>query len=548
MSHFSNEPNQSGKSWRKVTQSNYERHRASSSAQQSGKHFNTHKINFALQDHGYGISTSSGSVSGNVLISTQNNHPLPHWANRYTEPITSSGSSGGSTVASSQVSGRQETCITDYYKAVKRRASTGLTGPQAKVAKQSTSGVTETTTINGSGSNTNGNNNAKKRYSEGTRYDTSLGLLTKKFVDLLQGSQSGVVDLNVASSTLKVQKRRIYDITNVLEGIGILEKKSKNNIQWKCGGSVGNTEKTKKIQNERDTLEYKENMLDKLMMELRSSLNHQFEKTPHAYVTCQDLNAIDSFKDQIIVVVKAPEKATLVLPDTKTPREIYLKSDNGEINVFLCPDQTETSATTTPIKDPLLEDIDTFVTPIYEKYLSPRVKTAQNLYRPMGSAQRNLTKALAEPMPQMPNASANANQQNNILTTNELELLGAERHIKEEYVEYSATTTVSDPDTNSSKPSQDIIEVDVKPIIATFLKRNSAGNLEGGTSSTAGQSGSVRNVLISDIGDFSPLHMPQFDATDDLSRFLAIEPPLETDYNFALGNSEGVFDLFDFEF
>jgi hypothetical protein len=30
-----------------------------------------------------------------------------------------------------------------------------------------------------------------------------------------------------------VKKRRIYDITNVLEGIGLIEKKSKNNIQWK---------------------------------------------------------------------------------------------------------------------------------------------------------------------------------------------------------------------------------------------------------------------------------------------------------------------------
>lgn len=32
---------------------------------------------------------------------------------------------------------------------------------------------------------------------------------------------------------MQVQKRRIYDITNVLEGIGLIEKKSKNNIQWK---------------------------------------------------------------------------------------------------------------------------------------------------------------------------------------------------------------------------------------------------------------------------------------------------------------------------
>lgn len=73
---------------------------------------------------------------------------------------------------------------------------------------------------------------ALKSPSEKTRYDTSLGLLTKKFVQLLAQSSDGVVDLNQASEVLKVQKRRLYDITNVLEGIHLIKKKSKNNIQW----------------------------------------------------------------------------------------------------------------------------------------------------------------------------------------------------------------------------------------------------------------------------------------------------------------------------
>ena len=42
-----------------------------------------------------------------------------------------------------------------------------------------------------------------------------------------------VLDLNKAAEYLDVQKRRIYDITNVLEGINLITKKSKNNIQWK---------------------------------------------------------------------------------------------------------------------------------------------------------------------------------------------------------------------------------------------------------------------------------------------------------------------------
>lgn len=73
---------------------------------------------------------------------------------------------------------------------------------------------------------------APKSPGERTRYDTSLGLLTKKFVGLIAESPDGVLDLNWATEVLEVQKRRIYDITNVLEGVQLIRKKSKNNIQW----------------------------------------------------------------------------------------------------------------------------------------------------------------------------------------------------------------------------------------------------------------------------------------------------------------------------
>ena len=71
-----------------------------------------------------------------------------------------------------------------------------------------------------------------KKTTEKSRYDTSLSLTTKRFLDLLSQSPDGVVDLSWASQVLDVQKRRIYDITNVLEGIQLVSKKSKNHIQW----------------------------------------------------------------------------------------------------------------------------------------------------------------------------------------------------------------------------------------------------------------------------------------------------------------------------
>jgi E2F transcription factor CC-MB domain/E2F/DP family winged-helix DNA-binding domain len=65
-----------------------------------------------------------------------------------------------------------------------------------------------------------------------SRFDSSLGQLTKKFVHILRSSPSNRLDLNKAAQQLGVQKRRIYDITNVLEGIGLIQKEGKNHVSW----------------------------------------------------------------------------------------------------------------------------------------------------------------------------------------------------------------------------------------------------------------------------------------------------------------------------
>ena len=93
-----------------------------------------------------------------------------------------------------------------------------------------------------------------------SRFEKSLGLLTTRyhlqysvffkfsnsvprFVNLLQEAEDGVLDLKVAADTLNVrQKRRIYDITNVLEGIGLIEKRNKNCIKWKGAVAGENTQ------------------------------------------------------------------------------------------------------------------------------------------------------------------------------------------------------------------------------------------------------------------------------------------------------------------
>jgi E2F/DP family winged-helix DNA-binding domain len=44
--------------------------------------------------------------------------------------------------------------------------------------------------------------------------------------------------MNECATLLSVPKRRIYDITNVLEGVGMLEKRSKNTVAWKGSEAI----------------------------------------------------------------------------------------------------------------------------------------------------------------------------------------------------------------------------------------------------------------------------------------------------------------------
>lgn len=75
-------------------------------------------------------------------------------------------------------------------------------------------------------------NSHKKVSSQLYKHGSSLGLLTKDFINLLCSSENGGLDLNFAAEKLQVQKRRIYDITNVLEGIELIKKDSKSHIRW----------------------------------------------------------------------------------------------------------------------------------------------------------------------------------------------------------------------------------------------------------------------------------------------------------------------------
>ncbi|XP_077209151.1 transcription factor E2F3 isoform X2 [Paroedura picta] len=192
-----------------------------------------------------------------------------------------------------------------------------------------------------------------KSPSEKTRYDTSLGLLTKKFIQLLSQSPDGVVDLNKAAEVLKVQKRRIYDITNVLEGIHLIKKKSKNNIQW-MGCSLSDDGNLlahcQGLSKEVTELNQEEKKLDELIQSCTLDLKMLREDSENrrlAYIRYEDIRAISSLKDQTVILVKAPPETKLEVPNPVENKRIHLASTQGPIDVYLCPEETDSPS---PVK------------------------------------------------------------------------------------------------------------------------------------------------------------------------------------------------------
>ncbi|KAI9299494.1 E2F/DP family winged-helix DNA-binding domain-containing protein, partial [Cunninghamella echinulata] len=72
----------------------------------------------------------------------------------------------------------------------------------------------------------------KRKPTYTSRQESSLSILTERFIQFIMEAKGEHIDLKQAAINLNVQKRRIYDITNVLEGIQLIEKVSKNHVKW----------------------------------------------------------------------------------------------------------------------------------------------------------------------------------------------------------------------------------------------------------------------------------------------------------------------------
>ncbi|KAK3023782.1 hypothetical protein RJ639_043398 [Escallonia herrerae] len=183
---------------------------------------------------------------------------------------------------------------------------------------------------------------------DGTRQLSNAGLLTKKFLRLILDAKDGTLDLNKAADVLEVQKRRIYDITNVLEGIGLIEKSTKNHIRWKGFKMLGQTDLDNRVSGlkaEVESLYAEECRLDDCIREKQELLRDiEFDSNCQKclFLLADDITSLPRFKNKIVIAIKAPRASSIEVPDPEEDiafpgRQFRLtvRSTTGPIDLYL---------------------------------------------------------------------------------------------------------------------------------------------------------------------------------------------------------------------
>eukprot|EP01134_Creolimax_fragrantissima_P000235 CFRG0235T1 len=175
----------------------------------------------------------------------------------------------------------------------------------------------------------------------------ALGNVTRQFVDLIKNQPDCIVDLNEAVQQLNVAKRRIYDITNVLEGIDLIEKVTKNKLRWRLGNEDNMHEarlacnEIKKENAELDRIEKELNHHTGVLQESMTQLAEDPAAQDLRYLTYRDIREGMGFtvNDDIFFAIKYTPDMTLEVPDVESyndkMRYLYLRSNTGRIPVFI---------------------------------------------------------------------------------------------------------------------------------------------------------------------------------------------------------------------
>ncbi|XP_056873196.1 transcription factor E2F2 isoform X1 [Takifugu flavidus] len=169
-----------------------------------------------------------------------------------------------------------------------------------------------------------------------------VGEMLRRFLELMLASPDNLVDIRKLLAGTGRSKKRIDDITDVLEDISLIEKLSDHKFKWIGKSHIANFlwKNRQVFQAEMENLKLVESVLDGLIKSCSQQLfevTDNLENAALAYVTLADISRLKDFQQQTVMVVKAPEETKLEVPAPKEDSiQVHLKAEQGPVVVLTC--------------------------------------------------------------------------------------------------------------------------------------------------------------------------------------------------------------------
>lgn len=154
------------------------------------------------------------------------------------------------------------------------------------------------------------------------RQENSLCQLTKKVIQYIKNKKKLNININELVKELNVKKRRIYDITNVLQGIGYIEKKGKNEIIWKKNQIFN--KKDIKIKNNTIKIYKQINEFNNLINNTKEeliSISSKKDFKQYGYITFTDLINFSRNEKFDFLIIKANIGTELEIMDKRNSKK-----------------------------------------------------------------------------------------------------------------------------------------------------------------------------------------------------------------------------------
>ena len=176
--------------------------------------------------------------------------------------------------------------------------------------------------------------------------ENSLGQLTKNFIQYIKKKGRVNININDLVKDLSVKKRRIYDITNVLQGIGYIEKNGKNEIIWIKTSNINNSKCIPKkyltnynnLKIELENLKKEDKDFDDILNKFREEFSIMSQKKDfpkYGYITYNDISNLSKNDKSNFIIIKAAKGSIINVIDDEESKKAYSKiktqMENGKI-------------------------------------------------------------------------------------------------------------------------------------------------------------------------------------------------------------------------